>query len=79
MGNDSECRKYTTAVTDERFENKCFYNDRARSRFVSKTVLRNECSRCFYLYSLTQHVSAYLMAILKRIIQNIESSRYFYN
>jgi hypothetical protein len=43
-------------------------------RFVSKTVLRNECSRCFYLYSLSRHVSAYLMAILRWIVQNIHSS-----
>jgi hypothetical protein len=53
---------------------------RVLSRFVSKkTVLRNEYSRCFYLYSLSQHVSAYLMAILKWIVQNIKRSCYFYN
>jgi hypothetical protein len=35
------------------------------SRLISKTALRNEYSRCFYLYSLSRHVSAYLMAILR--------------
>jgi hypothetical protein len=33
----------------------------------------------FILYSLSQHVSAYLMAILRRIVQNIKGSCYFYN
>jgi hypothetical protein len=51
---------------------------RVLSRFVSKTVPRNKYSRCFYLYSLSRHVSAYLMAILKRIVQNIKRSCYFY-
>jgi hypothetical protein len=46
--------------------------------FVSKTVLRNEYSSCFYFYSLSRHVSAYLMAILRCIIQNIERSRCYY-
>jgi hypothetical protein len=49
------------------------------SRIVSKTVLRNEYSRCFYLYFLSQNVSAYLMAILRRILQNNKISCYFYN
>jgi hypothetical protein len=48
-------------------------------RIVSKTLLRSEYSRCFYLYSLSQHVSSYLMAILRRIAQNIKRSCYFYN
>jgi hypothetical protein len=33
----------------------------------------------FILYSLSQHVSAYLMAILKQIVQIIQRSRYSYN
>jgi hypothetical protein len=49
------------------------------SRFVSKTVLRNKYLRCFYFYSLTRHVSAYLMAILRRIVQNIKRRCYLYN
>jgi hypothetical protein len=52
---------------------------RVLSRFISKTVLYNKCLRCFYLCSLSQHVSAYLMAVLRRIIQNIKRSCYFYN
>jgi hypothetical protein len=52
---------------------------RILSRLTVKTVLRNECSKYFYLYSLSQHVSAYLMAIPRRIVQNIERSCYFYN
>jgi hypothetical protein len=55
------------------------YSKSKYSRFVSKTVLRNKCSRCFYLYSLSHHVSAYLMAILKRIVQIIQRSCYSYN
>jgi hypothetical protein len=35
--------------------------------------------KMFYLYSLSRHVSAYLMAILRRIVQNIKRSFYFYN
>jgi hypothetical protein len=33
-----------------------------------KTVLRNKCS--IYLYSLSRHVSAYLMAILRGLVEN---------
>jgi hypothetical protein len=33
----------------------------------------------FILYTLSQHVSAYLMAILRRIVQNIQRSCYSYN
>jgi hypothetical protein len=45
---------------------------RVLSRFVSKTILRNKYSRCFYLYSLLWHVSAYLIAIrLKMAIRHV--------
>jgi hypothetical protein len=47
-------------------------------RFVSKLVLCNKYSRYFYLYSLSRHVSAYLMAILRRIVQHIKRNCYFY-
>jgi hypothetical protein len=52
---------------------------RVLSRVVSKTVLRNKHTRCFYLYSLSQHVSAYLMAILRRIVELVKRSYHFYN
>jgi hypothetical protein len=50
------------------------------SRFVSKTVFHKRMFKMFFiLYSLSQHVSAYLMAILRWIVQNIKRSFYFYN
>jgi hypothetical protein len=52
---------------------------RVLSRIVSKTALRNEYSRCFYFILLSQYVSTYLMAIIRRIVQNIKISCYFYN
>jgi hypothetical protein len=48
-------------------------------RIVSKTVLRNEYSRCFYLYFYRDMFSAYLMGITKWIVQNIKRICYFYN
>jgi hypothetical protein len=44
-----------------------------------KPSLATNIQDVFILYSLFQHVSANLMAILKRIIQNIKGSCYFYN
>jgi hypothetical protein len=47
-------------------------------KVVSETIFRNYCSRCF-IHILSQHVSAYLIAILRRIVQIIQRSYYSYN
>jgi hypothetical protein len=47
------------------------------NKVVNETVLRNDCLRCF-IHILSQHVSAYLMAILMGIIQIIQRSCYYY-
>jgi hypothetical protein len=47
-------------------------------KVVNETVLRNVCLR-YFIHMLLQHVSAYLMAILRRIVQIIQRGYYSYS